>query len=92
MVHFNIYACEPSARDFFAIPKWRNDLIRKPRKCREILATKKVLTSLNQRDAQHSMKRGLDLSVTDPGRRKRFQRVMNEIFDDSMKNQVAKDS
>mmetsp|Transcript_58236 Transcript_58236/g.68000 ORF Transcript_58236/g.68000 Transcript_58236/m.68000 type:complete len:192 (-) Transcript_58236:281-856(-) len=80
-----------SARDFFAIPKWRNDVSRKPRKSREILATKKVLTSLNQRDAQQSMKRGLDSSATDPGRRKRFQRVMNELFDDSMKNQAAKD-
>mmetsp|Transcript_32040 Transcript_32040/g.32306 ORF Transcript_32040/g.32306 Transcript_32040/m.32306 type:complete len:93 (-) Transcript_32040:628-906(-) len=37
------------------------------------------------------MKRGLDSSATDPGRRKRFQRVMNELFDDSMKNQMSKD-
>ncbi len=91
MTLFNIYACEPSARDFFAIPKWRNDLIRKHRKYQKNLATKEVLTSLNQRDAQHSMKIGLDSSMTDPGKRKRFQRVMNELFDNSMKNQVAKD-
>ena len=61
------------------------------KKSQEILATKKVLKPLNQHDAQHSIKKGLDASATDSGRRKRFQRVMNELFDDSMKNQVAKD-
>ncbi len=45
----------------------------------------------NQHNLQHSMKRGLDSSATNLVRRKRFQRVMNELFDDSVKNQAAKD-